>query len=170
MTGPQALATLIAKDEIRDLALLYSRGVDRQDFALLRTLYTSDGTDDHGIWFKGHASDYVDWLEQSLPHLAYSGHHVCNHLISVEGDEGEGEVYAIAYHVAPDGAGGHIEDLMLVRYCDRYRVEDGRWRFAARSVSFDLRNTRSVVHDAMPAGPAADLSYGVLGHRLFQRG
>lgn len=135
-----AIATLIAKDEIRELALLYCRGVDRQDFALLRDLYTADATDTHGDTFDGPANEYVDFLEKSLPYLQYSGHHVCNHLISVDGDTGEGEVYALAYHMIPDRSGGYIEDLIGVRYLDHYRKEtDGRWRFAKRLVTYDMR-------------------------------
>lgn len=61
--------------------------------------------------------------EQARPYLPYSGHHVCNHLISIEGDEGNGEVYALAYHILPGagGSGQYIEDLMGVRYIDNYR-------------------------------------------------
>jgi hypothetical protein len=32
------LANLLAKEEIRELAMLYSRGVDRKDIELLRTV------------------------------------------------------------------------------------------------------------------------------------
>ena len=165
------LASLAAKEEIRELALLYSRGVDRKDFALLRSLYTHDGVDVHGDHFNGPASDYVAWLETMLPRLRYSGHHVCNHLISVAGDEGEGEVYAIAWHIAPDMGGGFVEDIQLVRYLDHYRKEAGRWRFARRDVAFDVRTVRPV-EDVDRVAPAVttELSYAVLTSRLFGRG
>ena len=170
-TDQAALSVLIAKEEIRELAMLYSRGVDRKDFALLRSLYAKDATDDHDYFFSGPASEYVSALERSLPHLRYSGHHICNHLVSVNGDEGEGEVYALAYHLFPDDKGGWVEDIQAVRYIDRYRKEDGRWLFAARVVKFDLRST----HPApAPEGPAPsaleDPSVTVLKSRLFARG
>jgi len=163
------LATLIAKEEIRELAMLYSRGVDRKDGALLRTLYTQDATDTHGDTFDGSAEDYVQFLERSFPYMHYSGHHICNHLISVDGDEGEGELYALAYHVIPDGKGGCLEDFMCVRYIDRYRKQDGRWRFAKRVVTYDLRSRRPI---AAPdkAAAAEDPSFTVLKSRLFARG
>lgn len=168
-----ALQTLIAKDEIRDLVLMYSRGVDRKDIELLRTLYTSDATDTHGDSFDGAAEAYCDFLEQSFPHMKYSGHHVCNHLISVNGDEAEGEVYAIAYHLIPDSDGGVLEDLLCVRYVDNYRKEhDGRWRFAKRVVTYDY-NVRRPVTDASVRGlPATDQDPGIVGlhYRLFNRG
>jgi len=168
---PKALATLIAKEEIRELALLYCRGVDRKDIELLKTLYARDATDHHGRHFSGTACEYMSFLEKAFPHMRYSGHHICNHLISVDGDQGEGEVYALAYHLIPDGKGGFAEDFAAVRYIDRYRKENGRWLFASRVVSFDLRSVRPVpTPEGTAPSPAEDPSYTTLSSRLFARG
>lgn len=166
-----AIADLIAKEAIRELALQYSRGVDRRDAALLRDLYTDDATDTHGDTFDGTATAYVDFLEQAFPHLKYSGHHICNHLISVDGDRGEGEVYALAYHVFPDGNGAWIKDFMCVRYLDRYRREqDGRWRFARRLVTYDYREQHPMPEWKAPPQHGDDPSFTLLESRLFARG
>jgi hypothetical protein len=168
---PRKIEELIAKEEIRELAMLYSRGVDRKDIELLRTLYAADATDHHGSYFSGSAGDYLKFLERSFPHMRMSGHYICNHLVSVDGDRGEGEVYALAYHLIPDGKGGWLEDMQCVRYVDRYRKEDGRWLFASRVVSFDLKSTRPVSGDPGPMPPPLqDPSYTSLGSRLFARG
>ncbi len=161
-----AITDLIAKDAIRELVLLYSRGVDRKDPQLLRDLYTDDATDSHGDTFEGSASDYVDFLEKAFPYMPYSGHHVCNHLIAVDGDHAEGEVYALAFHVLPDGQGGFVEDFMCVRYLDQYRqCDDGRWRFAKRVVTYDMRTQQPTDAKLWQAGEP-DLFQQV----LFQRG
>ena len=170
-TEGKALETLIAKDEIRELALLYCRSIDRKDTALLRTLYTEDATDTHGDTYDGPAEGYYAFIERSLPHLLYSGHHICNHLISVDGNDGEGEVYAICCHVFPDGKGGWIEDLLCARYIDRYRREGGRWRFAKRVVRYDYNARRPAqVTDGTIPDAAGDASYTNLPSRLFARG
>jgi hypothetical protein len=166
----EALAALVAKEQIRELVLLYSRGVDRKDGALLRTLYTQDATDTHGDTFDGPAEDYVQFLERSFPYMRYSGHHICNHLISVAGDEGEGEVYALAFHLIPDRKGGWMEDFMCVRYVDRYRRDEGRWRFAQRVVSYDYRSQRPVAAPDESAPVLVEPSFSVLKSRLFARG
>lgn len=169
----KALENLVAKEEIRELALLYSRGVDRQDSELLRTLYTSDATDTHGDTFDGGAEAYCDFLEKSFPYMKYSGHHVCNHLISVDGKVAEGEVYAIAFHLIPDGKGGYLEDLMCVRYVDNYRKEeDGRWRFSKRIVTYDFNSRRPVSEESVKGLPPReqDPTYVQLKQRLFNRG
>jgi hypothetical protein len=163
---------LLAKDEIRELVLLYSRGCDRKDIQLLRTLYTSDATDSHDQTFDGPAKDYIDFLERSLPHARYSGHHVCNHLISVEPQrgQGEGEVYALAWHIYPDREGELVEDFMCCRYVDRYRKDNGRWRFARRVVRYDMRTVRPYRAPAEGAHAGADPSYSQLTSRLFAKG
>ena len=165
----QALATLVAKDQIRELALLYSRGVDRKDIELLRSLYAKGSTDNHGKYFNGNAEDYLKFLEKSLPHMPMSGHFICNHLISVDGDQGEGEVYALCYHLLPDGKDGSVEDFKAVRYIDRYRKENGRWLFAARVVTFDLESARPS-SAGLAAAASADPSYSALASRLFAHG
>lgn len=177
MNNPQQLQQQLAeqadREAIRELALLYCRGVDRKDPALLRSLYTEDATDTHGDTFDGPAGAYVDFLENAFPYMRYSGHHVCNHLIALDGDRAEGEIYALAYHLIPDGNGGWQEDFMCVRYIDHYRrCDDGRWRFARRVVTYDLRSRRPYVEQALDSAAAeasTDPSYRVLGNPLFAR-
>lgn len=167
----KAIAGLLAKEAIRELAMLYCRGVDRKDAALLRTLYTADATDTHGDTFDGPADKYVDFLKQAFPYIRYSGHHICNHLITVDSDTGEGEIYAIAYHIIPDGKGGWMEDLMCVRYLDHYRKEsDERWRFAKRVVTYDMRERRPLNESELFTQPTTDPSFEMLKSRLFVRG
>jgi ketosteroid isomerase-like protein len=170
-TNP-AIDTLIAKDAIRELAMLYSRAIDRKDVALLRSLYTADATDTHGDSYDGPAEGYCQFIAGSLPYMRYSGHHICNHLISVDGDSGEGEIYALAYHVIPDSKGGWMEDFMSCRYIDHYRREgDGRWRFAKRVVTYDHRTRRPLdIADGAVSDGTDDASYAALATRLFARG
>jgi ketosteroid isomerase-like protein len=168
-----ALQKLIDKDAIRELVHAYSRAVDRKDIALLRDLYTADATDTHGDSFDGSAEDYCKFIEKALPYMPYSGHHVCNHMISVDGDEGNGEVYALAYHVIPDrsGGGGLVEDFMCVRYIDNYRREaDGKWRFSKRVVTYDVQINRPFEGKFLPALWDKDPSYDVCRQPEFRRG
>jgi hypothetical protein len=58
----KSIDTLIAKDDIRDLALLYCRGCDRRDFDMIRGLYTTDAMEYHDETFTGPAQEYVDFL------------------------------------------------------------------------------------------------------------
>ncbi len=105
--------------------------------------------------------------------MDYSGHHVCNHLISIAGDHADGEVYCLAYHYIPDrqNLGEYIEDFMAVRYIDNYRREDdGKWRFARRVVTYDMHITRPFSGDGLLGSSPVDPSYEVCGQRLFQRG
>jgi hypothetical protein len=165
------LAELVAKEEIRELVLLYSRGINRKDFDLLRSLYTHDATDHHGASFFPTPDEFVSRLREAVPSQERGGLYVCNHLIAVNGDAAEGEVYALSYHLLPNDDGWRTEHMLRVRYLDTYRKEDGRWRFAKRTMVVDYHETRPV---PLPGGgsarPEEDPSYNVLEGTLFQRG
>ncbi|MDE2597934.1 MAG: nuclear transport factor 2 family protein [Sphingomonadales bacterium] len=166
-----ALQTLLDKDAIRDLVLLYSRAIDRKDIELLRDLYTEDATDTHGDSFDGPADGYCQFIEKSLPYMPYSGHHVCNHLIAVDGDVASGEVYALAWHLIPSREGTREEDFMAVRYIDNYRrCADGKWRFSKRVVTYDFKLRRPFDGGGTFGQGDKDPSYAVCGQRIFQRG
>jgi hypothetical protein len=182
MTIDQAeLANLVAIEAIRKLPMLYARGVDRKDYDLVRSLYADDCVADYdGVVFET-PDQFVDMLRVNMPRYIYTGHHMCNHLIEVDGDTAEGEVYTLAYHVVPDGKGGLVHDKIGVRYIDRYRKENGRWLFAARSVRIDWQTfealeaewrTYRIMPDPDEPGPdpTKDASYSALSARLFRRG
>jgi hypothetical protein len=160
-----------AKDEIRELVLLYSRGINRKDYDLLQSLYTADATDDHGRSYFATVPAFIARLREVLPAQRCSGLFVCNHLISVEGDSGEGEVYALSYHSLPDGAGGWAEHKMRVRYIDKYRKEGGRWHFSSRKLVIDhyVRQPTTAPEEE-PQIPENDPSYQLLSSRIFHPG
>ena len=174
------LQRLIAKDAIRDLVLCYSRAVDRQDFAFLRSLYTSDAVEDnHGGLYKGTADGYVDWLARVMPRLGITAHCVQNHLIVVEDDRrAQGEVYVTAYHRMPSKDGGWEDLVHGMRYLDHYRQVEGGWFFAQRTISVDWKQAGPCCWDTLHpnlTGAAfgthdpSDPSYRVLDHPLFAR-
>jgi len=166
-----ALQMLIDREAIRDLVLCYSRAIDRKDVELLRDLYTEDATDTHGDTFDGPADKYCDFIAASLPYMPYSGHNVCNHMISTDGDSGNGEVYALAFHIIPAADGSKEEDFMAVRYVDNYRrCADGKWRFSKRVVTYDMQLRRPFTGGGLMGQGAADPSYAECTQRLFQRG
>jgi len=162
--------TLIDKEDIRTLAQLYCRGVDRQDIALLKTLYTEDGWDAHGSHFDGPAKDYIGFLERSLPHMHIGAHHITNHMIEVKGDVANGEVYAIAWHLIPDGKGGLLHDMQSVRYIDQYARVNGAWKFKRRDVTFDMKLRLPADDHGDKPDAEKDISYSALTLPLFARG
>jgi hypothetical protein len=103
--------------------------------------------------------------------MPYSGHHVCNHLIAVDGDEADGEVYALAWHLVPGRDGGREEDFMAVRYIDNYRrCTDGKWRFSKRVVTYDFKLRRPFDGGGLLGQGAMDPSYAINANALFARG
>lgn len=168
------LNELTARDALRRLVTAYSRAVDRRDFKLLRSLYHDEAYEEHGDMFAGGPDEYMDFVEKALSNYAATTHYVVNTSFEIDGDHAEGEVYKINYH-RTHGPDAH-EVITGSRSLDRYRRDDGEWRFLGRSITLDWSTKRAVDVDAYkdfaagspPGQPGPnDLSYRVL--TLFGR-
>lgn len=177
--GAAAVRELLDKQAITELVYNYSRAVDRRDFELLASLYTTDGVDDHAGLYSGDAAGFVDWLREALEGVDITTHHVHNLLLAIDGDRAEGEVYVTAYNRIPNAQNDWDDFLQGLRYLDRYRREDGGWRFSHRTVVCDWAQNQPAFWDAenpllsgkrFGVAGEGDASYRCLSQALFARG
>lgn len=146
-------AEYLDREEIRDLARKYMRGLDRLDRALLASVFADDATVDYGF-FRGTATDFVDFAYDTLKtHLA--NHHMIGQiLVEVDGDDAVGEVYFQAFHrIVEDG---EEKDLFISgRYVDRYVKRNGAWKIGFRSEVNDWARTEPAADEALKRNKAA---------------
>jgi hypothetical protein len=139
-----ALARLVAIEEIRQLKSRYFRFVDTRDFEGFGQLFCRDAVWDatearryrtaDGAWvgpvgevYRGRET-IATWVRDAF-RSAKSGHFGHSHEITIESDTEARGIVGMEDHIrAADGrtrllyAAGH--------YHERYRVEDGAWRIA----------------------------------------
>lgn len=139
---------LLDRAALNDLVLRYCRGVDRGDWALVRSCYWDDATDYHGTLFEGSPDAYVAWLPGAMEWLESSVHRITNSLFAIDGDRAEGEHYAIAYHRTKPPERREI--VIGGRYLDRYAKRGGVWKFSERRLTFDHGEIRPVDEAAWP--------------------
>jgi hypothetical protein len=133
---------LLDQIELRDLVMRYCRGIDRRDFALVRSCYHDDAIDDHGGMFTGSADDYVAWVAEALKGMECTIHAISNSLFAVDGDTAEGEHYSYNYHRTRPPE--RQELVIHGRYLDRYERRNGVWKFSYRKIVFDHGSMKPV--------------------------
>ena len=143
MSSEQALADLIASQQIKDVILKYARGIDRMDFDLVRSCYHEDAYDDHGA-FGGSVEEFIDAAKQFLARWTATQHFMGNMLVEVDGDLARAETYAVAYHRREDDEGNGKDDVLGIRYVDRFECRNGEWKIAYRVVSTEWRRVDPV--------------------------
>lgn len=125
------VARLIDRAEIADVVARYCRGVDRRDFALVRSCY-HDGAVDHHTGFTGPVEEYIEWIRRGLAQFAMTQHLVGQQLIELYGDVARCETYGMASHWSGPDAGEPADVTTGFRYVDRMERRDGRWAIAER--------------------------------------
>ena len=143
MTDQTAIAMLIARQEIADVIYRYARGIDRLDFDLVRACYHPDAYDDHGS-MKGTVEEFISAAASFLTRWTVTQHFMGNMLIEVDGARARAETYAVAYHRREDADGNGKDDVMGIRYVDRFEHRDGAWKIAHRVVATEWRRVDAV--------------------------
>lgn len=153
--------TLLDQVALHDLVMRYCRGIDRRDFALVRSLYHDDAIDDHGAMFSGPPDAFVAWLPQAMAPWELTIHSVANSTFAIAGDRAEGEHYVRAWHRTHPP--GRKEYIVHGRYLDRYERRKEEWKFLHRSLVFDHGEVREVDEEGM-AMLSADAEHGSADH------
>jgi hypothetical protein len=139
----ESTGSLEDKQAITEGLHRYTRGEDRADGELSRTVWTEDAALDYGNVFKTTGPEFTGLLAFSSPDQPspfFATHHqVGNVLIDVEGDRANSEAYVTAKCWNYFGDSGELTELMAIgRYCDRWTRLDGNWRIAHRHFVLDM--------------------------------
>jgi ketosteroid isomerase-like protein len=150
---------MVDREAIRDCLYRYSRGVDRCDEEMLRSVYWEDAEDDHCL-FVGRREELIAWMLPLLRAMESSQHTIGNVLIRIHGDYADVESYYHGYHRMSDGTKS-FDSIQAGRYVDRFEKRDDEWRIARRKVVVDWFREYD---------DAGDWAKGPLGHPEIKPG
>ena len=136
----QMVQELWDREHIAALPVTYARGVDRRDWDLVRSCFTPDCFID-GSRASASLDEYLTQLRPGVERFPTTMHFMGNQLVTVDGDRGHVETYAVAFHWAGDPAGADDAANLVVgvRYQDSVVRTDDGWRIARRHVDPDWR-------------------------------
>ncbi|MEI9851330.1 MAG: nuclear transport factor 2 family protein [Sphingomonas sp.] len=124
-------------EEVRQLVTDYAALLDARDMEAYADLFARDGAWIGPVVGAAHGREAILALMRANLDPAPPGanHLVSNIVVAIDGDAGTAR--SRWTYVVPDAQGGPSLAISG-RYDDRVVREDGRWRFAARTVSGDL--------------------------------
>ncbi len=162
VTDPR-IQLLIDEQELRALSATYTRGLDRHDASLVRSVFADDATTHYGT-FTGGPDEMAAMAMKALSAYRTTQHFLGQINLSVDGDTATGEVYFQAFHQhATEG----FDRFICGRYIDRYAHRDGRWLMTHRTEVVDWTRTEPIADDYFTKRPetvrgirdTSDLSY-----------
>jgi hypothetical protein len=141
MTSPaQRDAALLEKAAIRETLLRYAAGIDRRDWDLMLSCFTTD------VWaiFQGHdlgrgPDKILAYINSAASQfrIVSSVHFLGNMYVDLDGPRARAETQGIGYLVFDTGA-GHTMRMRHLHYLDELeRSEAGDWLIAKRTLTND---------------------------------
>ncbi|MEM1142448.1 MAG: nuclear transport factor 2 family protein [Pseudomonadota bacterium] len=149
----EAVAGLLAKQEIVEVTMRYARAIDRMDEALLRGVFHPGS--EHNHFYAGPSSDperpaseddpgdFVRFAFQVLSGHTHTHHQLGNHLVELDSEtQARCECYFTAYHrmralgdhqAGADAFETEMDFFVGGRYIDRFELRDGAWKIIQRT-------------------------------------
>ena len=133
MTGDERLQRLEDRFAIQDLVAEYCRAIDDRDLDAFVDCFTADGVLRHrdGVMRLNGRDALRNYYAERFKQYGVTFHYPHAHVVRFDGpDAAHGWVSAHA-EMGLAGEGW----IAAFRYTDRYRREEGRWRFAERELA-----------------------------------
>src|SRR5262249_38336195 len=140
MTDAGIMRALLDRQAIQDVLLRYCRGVDRRDYALVRSCYHDDAYDFHGS-YEGGPDGFIEHLKRNA---RWDGtmHVIGNQLIELDGDIARCESYCTSFHRRE---ANEPKDMVIgLRYIDRIERRQDEWRIARRVCAMEWSRADAV--------------------------
>jgi hypothetical protein len=130
------LRTLLDKQEIHEILLRQSRGLDRADPALLETIFHPEATRLTPEGPKREPDAQLSAIKSLKPDQRPTWHFLGNHLIEVDGDVAYSETYFLACSEVLQGDTVYTR-FRAGRYLDRFERREGEWGCVYRVMTDD---------------------------------
>lgn len=137
MASEKEIQRVVDEAAIRRQIHLYSRGIDRSDEAVLRSIYHQGALEHHG-GYSGSAAGFCDYALAWVKDVETTGHYITNSVIDIDGDKAfaESSCIAVSFGFA-DADGNRMNAMIGARYLDNFERRDGLWKIIERHVVFD---------------------------------
>ena len=118
------------RQDVADLIVRYASGIDRRDWALLRSCFTDDCVADYGDIGRWHGGDEItEWMRATHEPLGHTLHRITNQAVGRDGEAVTARSYVDVIVLAPDNvrgaqAAGYYDDVLI-------QTDDG-WKIARR--------------------------------------
>jgi 3-phenylpropionate/cinnamic acid dioxygenase small subunit len=139
--GENDLQQVVDFHQVGQVIYRYASAVDDADFATVRRLFA----DDARVKFGDHdevvgADAIVAWIEAAMGDRAWQHHLVSVYHVAVDGDEAA----ALTYHTSHQTLKADPDTVVVIvaRYHDRLRREEGAWRISAKTMEIGWRERR----------------------------
>jgi ketosteroid isomerase-like protein len=145
---------LADRSELHELAYRYAAAVDARDEAAFLDVFSDDAC--LSTYGPGATEPFAVQTgraelrlipEMMRDRFAATMHSMTNHLVSIDGDRASGTVYCTARHLFENPMGG-MDLVVVIRYEDVYRREQGTWRIADRQIHFLWTETHATLSAA----------------------